>query len=113
MAKARLFGTSKSARPTLAAAARVARLVRRAAEEQAKADGTAAEVIPPPAVMVIDAHDYEWITLGRELRAGNEATFTSLLTGLRQLVSERVERSAAVKDELEQVVRKATDKRRK
>lgn len=42
--------------------------------------------MPPPVVAIIDDEDYEWISLGRQLREANQGQFTLLLTALRASV---------------------------
>lgn len=41
--------------------------------------------VPPAWVQVLDEEDYEWISLGRELRESREDYFSTMLAVLRKL----------------------------
>jgi hypothetical protein len=107
MLVSRLFG--KNPHPTLSATNKVVRMVRRAAEERARATGEAPEVIPDVAVMVIDELDYEWIVRGREFREASPVQFDALL-GMVRMLAASVERFAEAQERIEIEVRKLTDK---
>lgn len=74
MTYSRFFGDAKEKTQTLAMANRFAEAVR-------KKGGN----VPPSWVQVLDKEDYEWITLGRELRESREDHFVTMLNVLRTL----------------------------
>lgn len=97
----RQFGGGKSARPTLSAANKIARKLR----EQG-------EVVPPPAVAIIDEEDYEWIRYGRAIRESRGAAFGALL-GLVKQIAPPHESLLEAKEEFGLAVTNLTDKLRK